>query len=137
KIYCKRKYCMPRSTKTKTRMYDFGLLRELRKRDDLTIGDVSERSGISPAVISKLERNQTTAELETLFRLGRVFGMSATDLIALAESRTSQRARATEHAGGDLVFKEVMYSNVWLLFGEAPIGVRGSRRSTHQDDYQV
>src|SRR5207249_2459563 len=80
---------------------------------------------------------QTTAELETLFRLGRVFGMSATDLIALAESRTSQRARATEHAGGDFVFKEVLYSNVRLLFGEAPRGGRVSRPEIHQDDYEV
>ena len=44
-------------------MYDFSFLRQLRKRDDLTIGAVSARSGISAAVISKLERNQTRAEL--------------------------------------------------------------------------
>ena len=55
-------------------MFDFSVLRELRKREGLTIEATSKRSGVSPAVISKLERNQTRAELETLFRISRVFG---------------------------------------------------------------
>ena len=50
-------------------LYDFSILRSLRKRSNLTIADVSDKSGVSPAVISKLERNQTSAELETLFRI--------------------------------------------------------------------
>ena len=119
------------------KMYDFSVLRAVRKQHELTIEDVSTRSGVSPAVISKLERNQTTAELETLFRIARVFGMSATDLIALAESRTSQRVRATEHTGDDFVFREVLYGNVRLLFGEAPKGGKVSRPEIHQDDYEV
>jgi transcriptional regulator with XRE-family HTH domain len=118
-------------------MYDFSVLRELRKRDHLTIGDVSKRSGISPAVISKLERNQTRAELETLFRLGRVFGMTATDLLALTEMRTAHRATAATHVGGEFVFKEVQYANARLLFGEAPKGAKVSRPEIHQDDYEV
>jgi transcriptional regulator with XRE-family HTH domain len=125
------------SQKSKVKMYDFAVLRELRKRDDLTIGDVSARSGISPAVISKLERNQTSAELETLFRLGRVFGMTATDLLALTEMRTAQRATSTTHAGGEFVFKGIQYANLQLLFGEAPKGAKVSRPEIHQDDYEV
>ena len=36
-------------------MYNFSVLRDLRKRAEMTIADLSERTGISPAVISKLE----------------------------------------------------------------------------------
>jgi transcriptional regulator with XRE-family HTH domain len=103
----------------------------------MTIGDVSKRSGISPAVISKLERNQTRAELETLFRLSRVFGMTATDLLALSETRTAHRATASAHIGGDFVFKEIQYGNARLLFGEAPEGAKVSRPEIHHDDYEV
>jgi transcriptional regulator with XRE-family HTH domain len=78
-------------------MYDFSVLRQLRKREGLTIADLSSRSGVSPAVISKLERNQTSAELPTLFYLGRAFGMNATDLLMLAESRTAHRSKETQH----------------------------------------
>jgi transcriptional regulator with XRE-family HTH domain len=118
-------------------MYDFSFLRQLRKRDDLTIGDVSARSGISTAVISKLERNQTRAELETLFKLSRVFGLTTNELVALAESRTSQRANSVKHVAGGFVFREIAYSNVRCLFGAAPKGARVSRPEIHRDDYEV
>ena len=122
---------------TETRAYDFSFLRDLRKRDALTIQNVSERSGISSAVISKLERNQTSAELETLFRLSRVFGMNATEMLALAEARTSQRAVEASHVGGEFVFREIQYGNVRALFGAAPKGAKVSRPEIHRDDYEV
>ncbi len=77
-------------------MYNFSVLRDLRKRAGMTIADLSERTGISPAVISKLERNQTTAELKTLFRLSRAFGLTASEMLALVESRTAQCKRESE-----------------------------------------
>ena len=76
-------------------VYDFSVLRELRKREGMTIAALSKRSGISSAVISKLERNQTLAELDTLYRLSKVYGLTATDLLALAESRIAQPKRYT------------------------------------------
>src|SRR5579859_4368674 len=121
----------------KRAMYDFSFLRQLRKRDELTIGDVSARSGISAAVISKLERNQTRAELETLFKLSKVFGLTTNELVALAESRTSQRANSVKHVAGGFTFREVAYSNVRCLFGAAPKGARVSRPEIHRDDYEV
>ncbi len=118
-------------------MYDFSFLRQLRKRDDLTISDVSARSGISAAVISKLERNQTRAELETLFKLSRVFGLTTNELVALAESRTSQRANSVKHMAGGFVFREVAYANVRCMFAAARKGAKVSRPEIHRDDYEV
>ena len=117
--------------------YDFSVLRELRKRESMTIQDVSDRSGISPAVISKLERNQTQAELDTLFRLSRVYGMNAADLLALTESRTAQKKSGSSHSAEDFVFQEVAYGNVRCLYGTAPMGSRLSRPEVHQDDYEL
>ena len=48
---------------------DFGILRELRKRENMSIAELSEQSGVSASVISKLERNQNTAEMDTLYRI--------------------------------------------------------------------
>ncbi len=70
--------------------YNFSVMRDLCKRAGMTIVDLSERAGISPAVISKLERNQTTVELKTLFRLERAFGLTASEMLVLVESRTAQ-----------------------------------------------
>ncbi len=118
-------------------MYDFSVLRSLRKQHQLTIEEAARASAISPAVISRLERNQTAADLETLFRLGRAFGMTATDLLALTEKRTSQRVKATSHLSGDFHFQEVLYGNVRCLLGSAAKGAKLSRPEIHQDDYEV
>jgi transcriptional regulator with XRE-family HTH domain len=118
-------------------MYDFSVLRELRKRDGLTIQGVSERAGVSAAVISKLERNQSQAELGTLFKLSRVFGLNATDLISLAESRTAQRSTAQEYVSGDFRFQRVNYANVKAYHGFGDKGAKVSRPEVHQDDYEV
>ncbi len=131
---------MPRksnSNQAPRRRYDFSVVRDLRKRASLTIADVSTRSGISPAVISKLERNSPNVELATLFKLSRVLGLSVTDLIALAESRTSHRKRATTHESSGFQFEEVAYSNCRCLYGVAPRGARVSRPEIHGDDYEV
>ncbi|MDP2137620.1 MAG: helix-turn-helix transcriptional regulator, partial [Candidatus Didemnitutus sp.] len=66
--------------------FNFTVLRSLREQREMTLADLSAASGVSVAVISKLERNQQSAALDTIYRLARAFGLSATDLLALAES---------------------------------------------------
>lgn len=119
------------------RMYDFEILRELRKREGWTISDLSVRTGVSPAVISKLERNQTSAELPTLFSLSRAFGMNATDLLMLAESHTAHRSSESSHRSGAFTFREIRYGNIRALLGEARAGGQVSNPEIHHDDYEV
>ncbi len=119
------------------RMYNFEVLRELRKREGWTIADLSARTGVSPAVISKLERNQTSAELSTLFSLSRAFGMNATDLLMLTESRTAHRSTELSHRAGAFSFREIRYGNVRALLGEAKAGGQVSNPEIHQDDLEV
>jgi transcriptional regulator with XRE-family HTH domain len=118
-------------------MYDFAILRELRKRAALTIADVSQRSGISPAVISKLERNQTQADIRTLFKLGRVFGMTAAELLTLAEFSMAHRKEATSYEVNGFAFRRVDYANVRCMMGSARAGAILSRPEVHRDDYEV
>lgn len=118
-------------------MYDFRVLRQLRKREGMSIAEVSRQSGVSPAVISKLERNQTVAELETLFRLARVFGMTATDLLSLTENRISHKKLAGQRKSGAFQFSEIQYDNVRCLYGQATKGGEVSRPEIHHDDYEV
>ncbi len=118
-------------------MYNFSVLRDLRKRDAMTIADLSGRTGISAAVISKLERNQTTAELKTLFRLARAFGLTATELLALVESRTAQCKRETDRIAGDFHFRQIAFANAKCFYAEAPQGARRSNPDAHRDDFEI
>lgn len=117
--------------------YNFTFLRDLRKRDGLTIEEVSRRSSVSPAVISKIERNQTRAELDTLFRLSRVFNLTAADLVALAESRTSQQTQEMDYVSGGFRFRRIEFRNSRCMIGRAKAGSTVSRPDIHSEDYEI
>ncbi len=117
--------------------FDFSVIRRLREQHDLTLQGLSDRSRVSVAVISKLERNQTTAELDTVFRLARAFGLSATDLLALTESSLAHCVTATTYRSGDFSFRQVRFANIVALLGEAPAGASVKRPEIHHDDTEV
>ncbi len=118
-------------------MYNFSVLRDLRKRAEMTIADLSARTGISPAVISKLERNQTTAELKTLFRLARAFGLTASEMLALVESRTAQCKDETDRRAGDFHFRQIEFANSKCFYADAPKGAARSNPDAHRDDFEI
>ncbi|MFT5240265.1 MAG: transcriptional regulator with XRE-family HTH domain [Candidatus Promineifilaceae bacterium] len=118
-------------------MYNFSVLRVLRKREGLTISEVSRRTGVSPAGISKVERNQTIPGLQTLFRLARVFGITASELLAVMESQTAQRKTETERVVGDFHFREIEFANSRCFYAEAPKGAKRSNPDAHRDDYEI
>ena len=120
-----------------TEMYNFTVLRDLRKRAGLTIADLSTKTGISPAVISKLERNQAVAGLGTLFRLARAFGITAAELLTLIESRTAQCKKETDRIVEDFHFRQIEFSNAKCFYAEAPKGAKRSNPNAHRDDFEI
>ena len=121
----------------KDRICDFGILRELRKRENMSIAELAERSGISASVISKLERNRNAAEMDTLYRIARVFGLTLSDLISLAENRTAHCVNAERYKSGDIVFERVSYANMRCMHAVAKKGAKVSRPELHRDDYEL
>ena len=117
--------------------YDFTILRTLRKTQSYTIADIAANSGISTAVISRIERNQAMPELETLARLAKVFGMSATDLLGLAEKRSAQSASTQSYTSGGFQFQNVNFMNLQLFIGTALAGAKVSRSEVHHNDIEV
>ncbi|HTL66682.1 MAG TPA: XRE family transcriptional regulator [Lacunisphaera sp.] len=120
-----------------TPKFDFAVLRTLREQHGLTLAGLSAASGVSVGVISKLERNQQSAELDTLYRLARAFGLSATDLMAMAESPLAHRSSERSYRSGAFKFRQVKYANVVAHLGSAPAGARVNRPEIHHDDTEV
>jgi len=118
-------------------MYDMSVLRELRKRDGLTLEAVHRRSGISTAVLSRIERNVANPELETLYRLARVFSMTATDLLALAEQRSAHTIREETYRKSGFAFRKVTYSKITLFHGTGAKGAHISNPEIHHNEYEV
>jgi len=116
---------------------DFSVVRELRKRDGITLEEVSRRSGVSISVLSKLERNQNTAELETLYRVARVFGLTASDLLGLAERPSAHRARGRRYRSGPFQFEKVAFKEIACFRARARAGDRLERPEAHGDEFEI
>ncbi len=116
---------------------NFRILRELRKTRKLSIAQLSEQSGVSASVISKLERNQTKAELDTLYRLARVLRLTLTDLISLAENQVSHMVDEEQYRSGDFSFRRVSYGNMRCMRGTAKKSTTLSAPDLHGDDFET
>lgn len=116
---------------------DFRLLRDLRKHEKMSLEELSARSGVSVSVISKLERNCGNAEMDTLYRIARVFGMTLSDFIALAENRISHQVDEEKYESGGFVFRRVSYGNLRCMHATASAGARISTPELHRDDYEL
>lgn len=117
--------------------FDFSVLREIRKRAGMTLSDLSEKSGVSLGVISKLERNQTQAEVGTLFKIGRVFGMRATDILTLAEAPLSNKKQSQSYESDGFHFQSIQYGNAKCILGNASAGAKISKPEVHHDDHEI
>lgn len=116
---------------------DFSVLRELRKRENMNIAELSTKCNVSTSAISKLERNQHVPEINTLYRIARIFGLTLSDLLSLAENRTSQIIEEEHYESGDFHFQRIVYGNMRGMYTVAKAGAKVSRPELHRDDYEV
>ncbi len=115
---------------------DFSVVRQLRKSKGLTLDELSKRSGLSISVLSKLERNQNLVELETLYRLARAFGLSATDLLSLAESVAAHSKSVECYQSGPFEFEKLSYQGIDCFHATASAGGTLSKPEAHGDEYE-
>jgi transcriptional regulator with XRE-family HTH domain len=67
-----------------------------REQRGWSLADLSERSGVSRAMISKIERNEASPTANVLGRLSGAFGVTISTLLARAECTAGRVARADE-----------------------------------------
>ena len=84
-----------------------GKLRRLRLRKSMGLVELGKHTGLSPALLSKLERNVMHPTLPTLLRIALVFGVGLEYFIASDSKRNSvsivrrrERQRFPERPGG-------------------------------------
>lgn len=116
---------------------DFSIVRTLRKREGLTLEELSQRAGLSISVLSKLERNQNLVELETLYRLARAFNLSASDLLSLAESIAAHPKTGEHYNSGPFEFEKLSFRGIDCFHATATAGGTLSKPEAHGDDLEI
>lgn len=83
-------------------------VRALRAQKGLGLVQLGEHSGLSPAMLSKIERGQVAPTLPTLLRIALVFGVGLDHFFSVAEpspravvTRRKERIRLPEKPAGD------------------------------------
>jgi len=61
----------------------------LRKADQLSLGDLSEMSGVAKSMISQIEKNESNPTVATLSRLSQALGTSVEAMFAAAPTDTA------------------------------------------------
>lgn len=61
-------------------------IQRLRTADQLSLGDLSEMSGVAKSMISQIERNETNPTLATLSRLSQALGVSVETVLVRNEA---------------------------------------------------
>lgn len=56
-------------------------IQRLRKAYNLSLGELSEQSGVAKSIISQIEKNETNPTLSTIWRLSRALGTSVDEVL--------------------------------------------------------
>ncbi|MBN1359490.1 MAG: helix-turn-helix domain-containing protein [Sedimentisphaerales bacterium] len=83
-------------------VYDFRIIRVLRRRLGLTLQTLASRAGLTYPTVESVETNKTLPSLKTLDALAGALQVSTSGLIGLAERKLVQkrRAKVEGHATG-------------------------------------
>ena len=73
-----------------------GTVRAVREQHRLSVAALAERSGVSRAMISKIERGEAQPTAVLLARLSAAFGMTLSQLVAAAEDDDRRLVRRDE-----------------------------------------
>lgn len=76
-------------------------------------------------------------ELDTLYRLARVFGLSATDLLSLAESCSAHSKTAEFYKSGPFQFEHVGFKGIDCFHAHAESGGSLKKPEAHGDEFEI
>ncbi len=77
-------------------------IRAQRKKEGLTLAELSQRSGVAVSTLSKLENGQTTGSVETIFKIARAMQVLVDHIFPFAPAElTNGRLQVTRHDGGE------------------------------------
>ncbi|VEG54217.1 XRE family transcriptional regulator with cupin sensor [Mycolicibacterium aurum] len=116
-------------------------IRAIRLRQQLTLRDVAERTGVSVSMLSMLERGVSTASVGTLVAVASALGVHMYDLFALKdcadESPVTKLSEQTVVRLGEGVTRRVAHTDavagLELAVNEYDLGGVSGPSSTHHD----
>jgi transcriptional regulator with XRE-family HTH domain len=110
--------------------------KEQRQRHGLTIAQVSEQTGISRGMLSKIENGQTSAGMDTLGRIARALGVSMSLLFSKYDVSTSSAQHIKKGMGMEVVRRGTKSGHTYhlLAYDQGPVKLFEPFLITMNDD---
>lgn len=98
-------------------------IKELRQRHGLTIAQVSEQTGISRGMLSKIENGQTSAGMDTLGRIARALGVSMSMLFSKYDISLNTAQHIKKGMGMEVVRRGTKSGHTYhlLAYDQGPV----------------
>lgn len=111
-------------------------IKEQRQRHGLTIAQVSEQTGISRGMLSKIENGQTSAGMDTLGRIARALGVSMSMLFSKYDVSTNTAQHIKRGMGMEVVRRGTKSGHTYhlLAYDQGPVKLFEPFLITMNDD---
>lgn len=111
-------------------------IKELRQRHGLTIAQVSEQTGISRGMLSKIENGQTSAGMDTLGRIARALGVSMSMLFSKYDISLNTAQHIKRGMGMEVVRRGTKSGHTYhlLAYDQGPVKLFEPFLITMDDD---
>ncbi len=123
---------------TELNRFDFSIVRNLRMKRGMTAEALAQKAGITRATIVKLESGKGNPTVETLGAIGRVFQLTASQLIQMAETCATESGSPTLFDQDGFQGFKTAFSGFEAYYLKAPAGSRTvSEPDLHENTAEV
>lgn len=118
--------------------FDFSILKALRKKWKLSAEELAAKANITRATVAKIESGRGNPTVETLAALSRVFQMSASELIRMAEISHCEAGVSESYKNGGVSGSRISFPSFELYHLKADAGTRTpSEAARHENTAEV
>ncbi|WDP91945.1 MAG: helix-turn-helix transcriptional regulator [Desulfobacter sp.] len=106
------------------RNFDFSIVRSLRMKRGITAEALANQANITRATVVKLESGKGNPTVETLNAIGKVFGLTASQLIQMAETGGAESGRTAPYDRDGFKGVHISFPGFEAFHLKAPKGCR-------------
>lgn len=118
--------------------FDFSVIRNLRREQGMSAEELARKAGLTRAAIARIEAANGNPTIETIEALSKALGLTASELVRLAEGVRLESAEPEEFERKDYRGKRISLRGLDIYWLKAKAGCHfASELELHQDNTET
>jgi DNA-binding XRE family transcriptional regulator len=123
-----------KENKTASKRFDFSVIRNLRKKWGITAEELAQRADLTRATVTKIEAGNGNPTIETIESLSRVFQLTSSELVRLAEVTQCETAQTKRFKREHLAWTLARFPSFEIYHVWAKAGTRKDSDPAHHEN---